>query len=206
MSITLILSLKVVLIVDIVFSMMLYINTTNYSSIAVIILVATVISGIGSFETSDIQFAMDQPLEALSTQLSAFVHWYFWVMHLGQQTVFDVLLTSLSTVFSISEKRINVQEQYLISTAMDMILVPVWMICLMLAFYLFQQEKKHMYDERVGINPFKRMWQILSFAWKHNYPLFEVLLCILHTIPYSLNSLRWQHLLNQSSILCGGTL
>ena len=28
-----------------------------------------------------------------------------------------------------------------------------------------------MYVEKVGINPFKRLWEVLSFAWKHKYPV-----------------------------------
>ena len=142
-SITLILSLIVLFFVNIDFSAMLHKNITNYFSIAVTILMVTVISEIGLFEANGIQFGMDQLLEVLATQFSTFVHWYFLVMHLGQQTVFDVLLKSLSALFSIPEKCINLEEQYLIITVMDMILVLSRMICVLLVFTYFNMKKAH---------------------------------------------------------------
>ena len=51
------------------------------------------------------------------------------------------------------------------------LLVVLWLISLLLAAYLFHQEKKHMYVAKVGINPFKRTWEVLSFSWKHKYPV-----------------------------------
>ena len=48
------------------------------------VLIIGAITSIGIFEANALQFGMDQLLEASSTQLSTFVHWYFWAMHLGQ--------------------------------------------------------------------------------------------------------------------------
>ena len=28
-----------------------------------------------------------------------------------------------------------------------------------------------MYVTKVGINPFKHIWKVLTFAWKHKYPV-----------------------------------
>ena len=39
--------------------------------------------GIGLFESTAIQFGMDQMLEASSDQLSTFIHWYYWSSKLG---------------------------------------------------------------------------------------------------------------------------
>ena len=50
------------------------------------------------------KFSIDQLLEATSTQFSAFIHWYFWIMHLGKQVVFCVLLLSLLVFFFNSEQ------------------------------------------------------------------------------------------------------
>ena len=52
------------------------------------VLLIGVITSIGIFEANALQFGMDQLLEASSTQLSTFVHWYFWAMHLGQKLLF----------------------------------------------------------------------------------------------------------------------
>ena len=45
-------------------------------------------AGIGIFDANAIQFGMDQLLEASSTQLSAFIYWYFWSTYVRQQAVF----------------------------------------------------------------------------------------------------------------------
>ena len=50
----------------------------------------SLITSIGMFEANAIQFGMDQLLEASSSQLSAFIHWYYWSMHLGQLLFFLV--------------------------------------------------------------------------------------------------------------------
>ena len=38
--------------------------------------------GMGLFESTAIQFGMDQMLEASSNQLSTFIHWYYWSVNL----------------------------------------------------------------------------------------------------------------------------
>ena len=40
--------------------------------------------GIGLFESTAIQFGMDQMLEASSDKLSTFIHWYYWSSNLGR--------------------------------------------------------------------------------------------------------------------------
>ena len=53
-----------------------------------VIFLVTAVNTIGLFGANGIQFGMDQLLDASSSQLSAFIHWYFWSMHLGQELVF----------------------------------------------------------------------------------------------------------------------
>ena len=40
--------------------------------------------GIGLFESTAIQFGMDQMLEANSDELSTFIHWYYWSCNVGR--------------------------------------------------------------------------------------------------------------------------
>ena len=54
----------------------LQLNTYVSLFLASILIIAS-ITGIGIFEANALQFGMDQLLEASSSQLSAFVHWYF---------------------------------------------------------------------------------------------------------------------------------
>ena len=83
----------------------------EYVLVAFMVVEVTVISGIGSFDANAIQFGMDQLLDASSTQLSEFIHWYFWVMHLGQEVVFCALLVSIFVLTSVLISLISVKEK-----------------------------------------------------------------------------------------------
>ena len=43
--------------------------------------------GLGMFESTAIQFGMDQMLEAPSEQFSTFIHWYYWSSVWGQPII-----------------------------------------------------------------------------------------------------------------------
>ena len=88
LSVTLILFLIIYSTTKVIFSVMLRTHTTKYASIQYIIVIVTIISSIGLFEANSIQVGVNQLLEASSTQLSQFIHWYFWFMHLDAQVVF----------------------------------------------------------------------------------------------------------------------
>ena len=142
-----------------------------YATAVQMICIVLVISSIGLFEANAIQFGMDQLLEASSTQLSQFIHWYFWFMHLGQPIVFFVLLVSLLFVSYSLNTDLPRKEKHLIIDTTTALLGLLWLICLLLSAYSFHQEKKHMYVAKGGTNPFKSMWKVLSFAYKHKYPV-----------------------------------
>ena len=123
---------------------MQYKSATECISATATILLIILICGVGLFDANAILFGMDQLLEASSTQLSAFVHWYFWFIHLGQQAVFGVWLLTLGVLSSLPIIHITLKEEHLIVTAVHIFVFLVWVVCSLLASYLFQQEKKHM--------------------------------------------------------------
>ena len=171
LSTTLILFFIVEIMVYVVLQEILLCSILKHVLVTYAIFVVFIIVGIGLFEANAIQFGMDQLLEASSTQLSQFIHWYFWFMHLGQPGVYCMLLVSLLAVATFPNPHINTEEEYLvISTTINLLLL-LWLSCLLLAAYLYHQDKKHMYVAKVGTNPFKCMWEVLSFAWRHKYPL-----------------------------------
>ena len=77
-------------IVYFVFGVILHESISKQGPITYTLCVVIIIFGIGLFDANAIQFGMDQLLEASSIQLSHFIHWYFWFMHLGQPIVFCV--------------------------------------------------------------------------------------------------------------------
>ena len=47
---------------------------------------------LGMYEANAIQFGMDQMLEASSEQLSSFIHWYFWCVHVGPLLMYYIAI------------------------------------------------------------------------------------------------------------------
>ena len=69
-----------------------------------VIAIVFAIESIGFYEASAIQLGLNQLLGASSTQLSNFIHWCFWVMHLGQQLVFCIMLVILFITATVLKK------------------------------------------------------------------------------------------------------
>ena len=65
------------------------------------------IAGVGLYESNAIQFSMDQMLEASSEELSSFIHWYYWCVHLGQLIIFYILTTVIAYL---ENCQVNVDE------------------------------------------------------------------------------------------------
>ena len=135
--------------------------------IAEVIVVAT----IGIFEANAVQFGMDQMMEASSAQLSSFIHWYFWSMHLGQQLFFFGVIVLGITIHATKLHHGDHITDTLVMNTFLLVIVLVWMICVALGAFVLHNEKKFLYIAKTGINPFKQAWNVLSFAWKNKYPL-----------------------------------
>ena len=106
-----------------------------YSTTLALILAGTIAS-IGIFEANAIQFGMDQLLEASSSQLSSFIHWYFWSMHLGQQVVFCIVLATVVGIPSTAYKYFfSYDDSCLILTTFGSILLLVWLSCIVVCHF-----------------------------------------------------------------------
>ena len=67
--------------------------------------------GLGLFQSTAIQFGMDQMLEASSEQLSTFVHWYFWSSFCGRLIIEYILMGTLAC-YSQCATSMGVQDQF----------------------------------------------------------------------------------------------
>ena len=140
-----------------------------YSKILLILIItAALITSLGVFEANAIQFGMDQLLEASSAQLSAFVHWYFWAAHLGQQLVF-VIVVIVTLIGGLLSPAADLDPMS--ANTFGMIIALLWMSSLAMTSLCFHHEKKQMYIAKAGMNPFRLMWKVLNFAWNNKYPI-----------------------------------
>ena len=121
--------------------LMQHINRWNYiNSVTVSIIVIGGIATIGVFEANAIQFGMDLLLEASSAQFSSFVHWFFWAIHLGQQSLF--LTALIGTVFLSTAifDQLTEWDTILLIKSAGIILLLLWMSSLAISSWFFHHQ------------------------------------------------------------------
>ena len=78
---------------------------------------------IGLFESTAIQFGMDQMLEASSDKLSTFIHWYYWSSSLGNLVImyisYAVVLYYHQCTVTLDLKKINNTALFLLGYEID---------------------------------------------------------------------------------------
>ena len=123
------------------------------------------IVGIGLFEANAIQFGLDQLLEAPTPKLIAFIHWYYWAQSVGSlisEDSFTLVWLILSALGN--RKRHKIEQP--IATGFLVLLTLIYSATLV----LYCVSKKHFYIQRAGLNPFKNIYKVLKYSWKHKVP------------------------------------
>ena len=138
------------------------------------------LAGIGLFESTAIQFGMDQMMEASSDQLSTFIHWYNWSCCIGQ-VICVFILSGVLEYFSHctinlnlghSENIRNVLHPYYFTIACSAVLIMaiLQLVCACVGLCLLVYYKKHLNIDRTGENLLKLIYKVLKYAWKHTCP------------------------------------
>ena len=143
------------------------------SSFTCILLIG--IAGFGLFESNAIQFGMDQMLEASSEELSSFIHWYYWSVHLGQLIIFYIL-TAVITYFE--NCQLNMDKIQKTGKESDFLVGWIFIfpsviqaVLIIIGLLIIIKSKSHLYIDSTRINPLKNIFKVLHFAWKHKYPV-----------------------------------
>ena len=128
--------------------------------------------GLGLFDANIIQFGLDQLLEASTSKLIAFIHWFFWAQSVGGLALFYVYSSGLvaDITFSSSDHRNNSTTSTILETSLTSciaLLVILVNTTIMIAFCI---SKKHFYNETAGFNPFKNIYKVFKYSWKHKVP------------------------------------
>ena len=129
---------------------------------------AVVVIGIGLFEANAIQFGLDQLLEHPTPKLVAFIHWYYWAHNVGRLLAFyayyGAYLAVIKTLQILFPTKLSLQKILSAGEVFILILITVAILV------LFCISKKYFYVQRAGLNPFKKIYQVLKYAWQHNVP------------------------------------
>ena len=129
-------------------------------------------AGLGLFQANAIQFGLDQLLEAPTPKLISFIHWYYWAHNVGSLALFYTVGSSF--IFDEVNKKINSTSPQLSYDglrrmgAIGYFVVVIFAVTFILIRFLLT--KKHLYIQKVGLNPFKNMYKVLKYSWKHKVP------------------------------------
>ena len=129
--------------------------------------------GLGLFQANAIQFGLDQLLEAPTPKLIAFIHWYYWAQNVGNLALFYITGSWL-----IISDEIDLMTNATISQALhkklsNTIIIPqiFGMTIILIGILIkFCTTKKHFYIQKTGLNPFKNIYKVLKYSWKHKVP------------------------------------
>ena len=120
------------------------------------------IVGLVGYHANFIQFGLDQLLEAPSEYLGLFIHWTKWAYSLA--SVAKVMLLLYITCNKILD---SVKEQT--KTAFTFMIIYTVLLASLLSFsywkrhWFYRQSRQH--------NPYKTVFRVLRFTYKHQYPL-----------------------------------
>lgn len=110
--------------------------------------------GLAGFQANIIPFGLDQMPTGSAEEMSAFVHWYYFTRNIGVGIVLTVLLCTSSTVIFVIVQ--SAVEALFLSSALLII------YCLNKWFVMEPQSRE---------NPFKMVYGVIKFAWKHKSPV-----------------------------------
>ena len=133
---------------------------------------------IGLFESTAIQFGMDQMLEASSDKLSTFIHWYYWSSSLGNLVIMSI---SYAVVMYFHRMMCNMKpnirkSMYLLEHEIEvmntaiLISVGLQLVCACTGLCVLVRYKRQLNIDRTGEHPLKLIYRVLRYAWNHTFP------------------------------------
>ena len=127
------------------------------SALAITILWSMQLVGAGIFQANALQFGLDQLQDASSEQHSSFVYWYIWSQEISAELYQWVYAGATS-----------ITPNY---TPLVMLLIVITLLSFMLCIIPWFKSQWDFKPPIMVSNPYTLIYQVLSFARKHKYPL-----------------------------------
>ena len=169
-------SLLIYYITDIAVSGIAKIKILHYSQVDVplsCIFGKLLFIALGLFQANAIQFGLDQLLEAPTPKLIAFIHWYYWAQNVGRIVLMYTLGIGFLIVAGFDKITKEALSDALNGSAGSIIYVPVCITITSILAAVFVKLftlRKHLYIQKPGHNPFKNIYKVLKYSWKHKIP------------------------------------
>jgi peptide/histidine transporter 3/4 len=122
----------------------------------------------GMFESTAIQFGIDQMIGASSSQISTFIHWYYWSLHVGPVFYhFTICIIG----YYLSKCHFDIQLHMVDLIVFVQCIIECLLCLVMIPLLYLSKIKAFLNIEPAGLNPYKNIIDVLKFAYKHKYPV-----------------------------------
>ena len=148
-------------------------NFTAHQSLLYIpfcIIFVIYIAGLALFQANAIQFGLDQLLEAPTSKLIAFIHWCYWAQNVGSLALFYAVGSSYLVVGEVTNVTSSQLSEFAMASTPAFILFTAITIAVTAVLIKFCAKKKDFFIQEAGFNPFKMVYKVLKYSWKHKVP------------------------------------
>ena len=155
------------------FIMSTYLHENIPLDVGTVLVLVLAIVGKGMFESTVIQFGTEQMIEASSDQLSAFIHWYYWSLYIGNVCI-DIIAAGILGYLSHCHVTTKYRHETLVVRKWVFLLlgIPQCCLCCITLLLLYLKKFKNYFNiEPVGVNPVKQIIDVLKYAYHHKYPV-----------------------------------
>ncbi len=127
--------------------------------------------GLGMYEANAIQFGMDQMMDASSEQLSSFIHWYFWCLHVGALLIYyiDVIAYWYFANCKVHSEYF-MSEIYKLEGWIWLVTIPIQFFGFCFGVVLVICYEKHFHIQQATRNPLKNVVKVVKYSYYHKYP------------------------------------
>ena len=139
-----------------------------------IIAVIISVGSLGIYQANAIQFGLQQLQDASSENLSSFIHWYYWCLNLGSLSMY---YASMPVLFYYRSCKIRLEEgfshngqTYHMISWILFFPVLLSLISIFIGLIVLVCSVDTLDVHQMKINPFKTIFRILRYTWKHKLP------------------------------------
>ena len=134
------------------------------------VFIITGLLGLGIYEANAIQFGMDQMLESSSEQLSSFIHWHFWCVHIGPLITYYAIVGTVPFIDCLfdADDTFDTFSHLLgwILIAFSCFQIVIAVCGILLSF----MAKKYLRIEETYKNPLRIVIKVVIYSLKHKHP------------------------------------
>jgi peptide/histidine transporter 3/4 len=144
-------------------------NILSFIAVTLVVVISTlIICAKGMFESTAIQFGIDQMIGASSSQISTFIHWYYWSLHVGPVFYhFTICIIG----YYLSKCHFDIQLHMVDLIVFVQCIIECLLCLVMIPLLYLSKIKAFLNIEPAGLNPYKNIIDVLKFAYKHKYPV-----------------------------------